>query len=117
MAGAIKDYCSLIIPTTEERPWKWASPEETGSPQGSWALVKDYNGCSPPMGLHALPRCIWKHHSERWRLNVISVSSQPQVQIILSDEAVAKYRKEHRNTAVMELSLILQAIRSGFEVE
>ena len=64
-----------------------------------------YNGCSPPMGLHGPSRCIWKSYSERWRLNVVSVSSQPQVQIILSERPVAKYGKEHQNTVVMELSI------------
>ena len=56
MAGATKDTAHGLLPQAEEAPsWKWSSPEETGSPQGSWALVKDYNGCSPPMGLQALP--------------------------------------------------------------
>jgi hypothetical protein len=50
------------------------------------------------MGLHALTRCNLKSYSERWPFNVVSVSSRQQVQIILSDETVAKYRKEHLNT-------------------
>ena len=62
------------------------------------AVREAYNGV--PLGLASSrpSRCIWKHHSERWQLNVVSVSSQPQVQTILSEGPVAKYRKEHRDT-------------------
>ena len=88
-----------LLPQAEEAPsWKWANPEETGSPQGSWALAKRLQRVFPSNGPPRPTRCIWKHHSERWRLNVVSVSSQPQVQTILSEGPVAKYRKEHRDT-------------------
>jgi hypothetical protein len=60
--------------------------------------MRTTTGVPLSMGLHAPTSCIWKHHSERWRFNVVGRSFQ----IILDAEVVAKYWKEDWDTFLLK---------------
>jgi hypothetical protein len=71
-------------------------------------------GVSPSGVPTPLTRCNLKSCFERWPFNVVGVLFGQQVQIVLSDETVAKYRKEDWDAGVMELSPVVVVLRDNF---
>jgi hypothetical protein len=79
-----KDTAHGLLPQAEEAPsWKWANPEETGSPQGSWALAIGLQRVFPLQWASTpYPSHLETITLRDGRFNVVSVLFELQVQMI-----------------------------------